>query len=130
MEQAEALRCVCSVVEEIFEREQGSLSGRTLLMQDLPCESIDLLEIAARISQAAGREVDDEALFLKSLRSRLAEEPASEASTLLACEYPWLSRERCGEILEELRSPAPFLRLQDMAAYLAFLLNGRPSCSV
>ncbi len=130
MVQADALHCVCSVVEEIFEKERGSLSGRTLLMQDLPCESIDLLEIAARISQAAGREVNDEALFLKSLRSRLAEEPVSEAESLLAREFPWLSRERCCEILEEVRTPLPFLRLQDMADYLAFLQNRKPSCSV
>ena len=37
-------------------------------MTDLPCESIDLLEIGARLGQTFHILVDDDVVFLRSLR--------------------------------------------------------------
>ena len=64
----EALQGVIALVADIFERDAAELRERTRLMADLPCESIDLLEISIRLGAAFGISVDDEMAFLRSLR--------------------------------------------------------------
>ena len=49
MDYSEITDKVCGIVADIFERDPRTLSGETRLMTDLPCESIDLLEIGARL---------------------------------------------------------------------------------
>ena len=51
MDYSEITDKVCGIVADIFERDPRTLSGETRLMTDLPCESIDLLEIGARLGQ-------------------------------------------------------------------------------
>ena len=118
-----ALACVLAVVAEIFERDAALLSAKTHLMQDLPCESIDLLEIAARLSREAGREVDDDALFLRNARVMVQEHPGQTVEQVLAASFPWIGEVRRAEIAEEIKDPAPFVTLGDMASYLAFLMT-------
>lgn len=118
MEKQTSLDLVRAVVAEIFERDPDTLHGTTRLMQDLPCESIDLLEIAARLSQRAGREIDDEALFLRNLRAVVAENAGEPAAAVIARHFPWLSAERVESAVCEMASPAPFVSLADMAMYL------------
>ena len=48
MDYSEITDKVCGIVADIFECDPRALSGETRLMTDLPCESIDLLEIGAR----------------------------------------------------------------------------------
>ncbi len=40
---------VREIVARLFERDAATLSDETLLMQDLPCESIDLLEVSVQL---------------------------------------------------------------------------------
>ena len=40
---------VREIVANLFERDAATLSDDTLLMQDLPCESIDLLEVSVQL---------------------------------------------------------------------------------
>ena len=50
----------------------GRTSGETRLMTDLPCESIELLEIGARLGQTFHILIDDDVAFLRSLRYHVA----------------------------------------------------------
>ena len=68
MDSLEIMDGVRGIVADIFECDPGTLSAETRLMTDLPCESIDLLEIGARLGQTFRVPVDDEAAFLRSLR--------------------------------------------------------------
>ncbi|MFQ8737318.1 MAG: hypothetical protein ACLSAH_16060 [Bilophila wadsworthia] len=47
MDYSEITDKVCGIVADIFECDPRALSAKTRLMTDLPCESIDLLEIGA-----------------------------------------------------------------------------------
>ncbi len=118
MDNTTSLDCVRRIVAEIFERDMESLSASTRLLQDLPCESIDLLEIAARVSQVVRRDVEDDSLFLRSLRPLVAESGADEPELVIAAACPWLSAARVHAIAGLLSDPAPFVTLGDMAAYL------------
>ncbi len=123
MDKNKCLECVTTIVADIFERDKASLNAGTYLMQDLPCESIDLLEIAARISREARREVDDDALFLRNVRTLVYENPDTSAEDVLVRHFPWIDEERRTKIAREIESPAPFVTLGDMAMYLDYVLN-------
>ena len=56
MDYSEITDKVCGIVADIFECDPRALSGETRLMTDLPCESIDLLEIGARLGREYGVE--------------------------------------------------------------------------
>ena len=68
MDYSEITDKVCGIVADIFECDPRALSGETRLMTDLPCESIDLLEIGARLGQTFHIRIDDDVVFLRSLR--------------------------------------------------------------
>ena len=67
MDYSEITDKVCGIVADIFERDPRTLSGETRLMTDLPCESIDLLEIGARLGQTFHILVDDDVERVKAL---------------------------------------------------------------
>lgn len=108
------------LVADIFERDPASLSEETRLMCDLPCESIDLLELGASLSREFRVPVDDEVVFLRSLRSLVADGVSPQR---IALAYPHLSPERCAAIAEELARPDPVLCLGDIAAYVVAALK-------
>lgn len=110
-----ALHQVCRTVADLFERDADTLDAHTLLMRDLPCESIDLLEISVRLGTALQLSVDDDALFLQSLRYH-----ASRGDEALAAAYPHLSAERRADLLQWAASGDSLspLALGDLAACL------------
>ncbi len=119
-----SLAMVQEVVAEIMERPASGLEAGCRLVADLGCESIDLMEMAIRLSQKTGREVDDDALFLRSLRVTLAENSDRPADEVIAEACPWLGMDRVYQLaraLESDASPAPLVTLGDMAAYMAFV---------
>ena len=71
---------VREIVANLFERDAATLSDDTLLMQDLPCESIDLLEVSVQRA------------FLRSLRYQLAGAP--DAAAFLREHYGHLDEAR------------------------------------
>ena len=120
------LASLFAIVDEIMECGQDKLTGRTCVMQDLACESIDLLEIGARVAQAFHIRVDDDAMFLRSLRTRIeASGQGADAKTVIAEAYPWLSPGRVQEMADSLAEGTPLLRLDDVAAYVAHCLGQR-----
>lgn len=118
MDSLEIMDKVRGIVAEIFECDPGTLSGETRLMADLPCESIDLLEIGARLGQTFRVPVDDDAAFLRSLRYYVAQ--GGEPEEVIRREYPHLPPERAKAIALGLAAPdaAPQLCLADIAAYI------------
>ena len=70
---------VREIVARLFERDAATLSDETLLMQDLPCESIDLLEVSVQLGATFHIFVDEERAFLRSLRYQLAGAPDAAA---------------------------------------------------
>lgn len=116
----EALQGVVTLVADIFERDEAELHAQTRLMADLPCESIDLLEISIRLGAAFGISVDDEAAFLRSLRLL-----TDEGAAALARAYPHLSDQRREALLrrqaEDALSP---LTLGDLADYAVWAARG------
>ena len=121
MDHNDILASLFAIVDEIMECGQDKLTGRTRVMQDLACESIDLLEIGARIAQAFRIRVDDDAMFLLSLRAKVeaAGESAGKAAVISKA-YPWLAPERVQEMASLLGEGTPLLCLDDIAAYVAY----------
>lgn len=118
MDHSEILDGVRGIVADIFECDPATLRGDTRLMEDLPCESIDLLEIGARLGQRFRVPVDDDVAFLRSLRYHVAQ--GGDAEAVIRREYPYLSPERVRTLAEGLAEPdaVPLLRLDDIAAYI------------
>lgn len=126
MDSKTILEGICGIAAEIFECPASSLNGNTRLFTDLPCESIDLLEIAARIAQDYRIQVDDDAVFLRSLRPYLEEnEGQGDPAGLILKKYPWLGAERASRIASQIGDPSPLVTLGDVAAYTAWTAEGR-----
>ncbi len=121
----QTLSVVCALIAGIFECPPETLNARTRLMTDLPCESIDLLELGAGLNRAFRIDVDDELVFLRSLRVHAERFRHDGLEAGLAAEYPHLSRERIRELAEglALADAAPLLRIGDIAAYAAHALE-------
>ena len=102
MDYSEITDKVCGIVADIFECDPRALSGETRLMTDLPCESIDLLEIGARLGQTY----------------HVAH--GGEPEAVIRREYPYLSPERVKALALGLSNPdaVPQLCLDDIAAYI------------
>lgn len=83
---------VREIVARLFERDVTTLSDETLLMQDLPCESIDLLEVSVQLGATFHIFVDEERAFLRSLRYQLAAAP--DAAAFLSEHYGHLDADR------------------------------------
>ena len=64
---------VREIVANLFERDAATLSDDTLLMQDLPCESIDLLEVSVQLGATFHIFVDEERAFLREHYGHLDE---------------------------------------------------------
>ncbi len=112
----EALKGVIQMAADIFEYDAAALHERTRLMADLPCESIDLLEISIRLGATFHITVDDETAFLRSLRL-LADGDA------LARACPHLSEQRREELLQwrETGDNVSPLTLGDLADYAVWM---------
>lgn len=120
---------VRAIVADIFEVAPEALTPATRLFEDLPCESIDLLEIGAGLNRRCRIPVDDDAAFLRSLRIHHieAERDGRDAAQHLAGVYPHLTAQRVASIVETLRDPAspPVLTLADIAAYVDHVRRDR-----
>ena len=112
MDRKNILEGIIRIAADIFECPASTLGEGTRLFTDLPCESIDLLEIAARISQEFHIQVDDDAVFLRSLRPYLEENRGQGGTAdLILKKSPWLSAGRAAGIASALGDPSPLVTL-------------------
>lgn len=127
MQYTEILENICDISAAIFECDPATLDAHTRLMVDLPCESIDLLEIGVSLNRRFKVAVNDEVVFLTSLRLHVAQ--AGNVEAKLASVYPHLSPERLQVLAREAALPnsSPQLCLGDIAAYIDASLNPKTS---
>ena len=107
-----------SILAEILDLDPDQISAQTYVIRTLKAESIDLLEIGVAMQHRLGIDVDDDLLFLKSVRTVLnrAERDAQNPLQALKSKFPHLSENRLQHILADL-SDGPVLRVEDLVAY-------------
>ncbi len=122
---------VKEILADILDTDGGWITPETYLVRDLGAESIDLLEIAVSVNRRFGIEVRDEEMVLGRLRLYVTEagQKGLDARSHVAEKYPFLSRQRVEEILEDLGG-GPVLKVKDLVGYVAFRLEGAERAAV
>jgi len=109
---------------EILDVDAGEVTPETYLMRDLGAESIDQLELSVALNARFGIEINDDQLFLRTLRACLNEaaERRGDAAVHLGERFPFLGRDRIGEVLATLDG-GPVLKVKDLVAYTSWRLG-------
>ena len=112
---------VQDIISEILDIDTAEIAEDSYLIRDLDAESIDLLEFSIDFSSAFGVQVNEDLLFLRTLRAVLvrAKEEGREYSDLLKDTYPWLGSERVADILQTV-DDGPVLKISDIVAYFSY----------
>lgn len=107
------------ILTEILDIEGREITPETYVLRELGAESIDLLELAVAINARFLIEVNDDDIFLKTLRLHLqkAKEEEIAAAGYLAAKYPALTAARIEEILADLNR-GPVLKVKDIQNYI------------
>ena len=109
---------ITEILGEILDLDPAAITPETYVIRDLQAESIDLLEIGVAMQHRLDIEVDDDTVFLKNMRTVLAQ--AAKAGTgpleALRGEYPHLDDARLQAILAD-RDGGPVLKVRDLEAY-------------
>ncbi len=105
---------------EILDIENGNITRETYLIRELDAESIDLLELGVVLNSNFGVRINDDEMFLGSLRMHIEESSANgeTASSYLNKKYPYLSPQRISEILEDVDG-GPVLKIKDIISYIS-----------
>ena len=104
---------------DILDVEEDEITSETYLIRDLDVESIDLLELAVTLSSEFHIDVNDDEVFLKTLRVYLNNPPegVSDLRSYLMEKYPYLTSERVDEILTD-QTGGPVLKVKDIVNYV------------
>lgn len=111
------LKKLKTIFEEVLDIDPGTVKEETYVIRDLNAESIDLLELAVHINEKFGIEADDQALFLRRLRSHAGEDGIRNR-------YPYLRKGREREIMLDLDG-GPVLKISDLVDYIDHSLAAR-----
>ena len=109
---------------EILDIEAGEITPETYVVRDLGAESIDLLELSVALNSRFRVEVNEDEVFLRTLRVYLNEAKENEQDPLdyLQRKYPFLGEGRVGEILVDMDG-GPVLKVKDLIAYVSWRLG-------
>jgi len=109
---------------EILDIAAGEITPETYVVRDLGAESIDLLELSVAINARFKVEVNEDEVFLRTLRLFLNEAKEDEQDPLdyLQRKYPFLGEGRVGEILVDMDG-GPVLKVKDLIAYVSWRLG-------
>jgi acyl carrier protein len=109
---------------EILDIETEEITPETYVVRDLGAESIDLLELSVALNSRFKVEVNDDEVFLRTLRLSLSQTNRNhnDRVTRIHEEFPFLGRERIGEILTDL-DDGPVLKVKDLMAYVSWQLG-------
>lgn len=121
------MTAVSEILVEILDAEPQDVHPEAYLMRDLEVESIDLLELAVNLNQHFGLEVDEELIFLKSLRPvvQKARKTDTDAAAEVAAVFSFLSARRIAEMLEDLPE-GPVLKVKDIVQYIRYKKSSGP----
>jgi acyl carrier protein len=109
---------------EIMDIEAEEVTPETYLVRDLGAESIDLLELSVALNSRFKIDINDDAVFLRTLRVCLDGARADGHGTVshVKGKFPFLGRERVEEILRDLDS-GPVLKVRDLVDYVSWQLT-------
>jgi len=109
---------------EILDVEAGEITPETYVVRDLGAESIDLLELSVALNSRFRVEVNEDEVFLRTLRVFLDEAKENEQDPLdyLQRKYPFLGEGRVGELLVDIDG-GPVLKVKDLIAYVSWRLG-------
>jgi acyl carrier protein len=115
------LNRIIGILSDILDLDPSMVSSESYLVRDLEAESIDLLEIAVTLNSEFKTDINDEEIFLKSLRIYIDESEASSDcwGDYLVGKYPFLTRDRIREMVSDLHS-GPVLKVKDLVSYIHF----------
>jgi len=111
-------------LSEILDVEAGEITPETYVVRDLGAESIDLLELSVALNSRFRVEVNEDEVFLRTLRVFLNEAKENEQDPLdyLQRKYPFLGEGRVGELLVDIDG-GPVLKVKDLIAYVSWRLG-------
>jgi len=109
---------------EILDIAAGEITPETYVVRDLGAESIDLLELSVALNARFKVEVNEDEVFLRTLRVFLNEAKENEQDPLdyLQRKYPFLGEGRVGELLVDIDG-GPVLKVKDLIAYVSWRLG-------
>ena len=112
------------ILSDILDISPEEVKPETYLVRELGAESIDLMELAVTLNNQFSISVDEDHIFLKSLREHIsgAKEQNSDIEEVLRETYPFLSTERVQEILSDLEG-GPVLKVKDLDMYIDYQLS-------
>lgn len=115
------------ILTEILDIDNQSVRADSYVIRDLEAESIDLLELAVALSMRFKIEVDDEAIFLRSLRRLIieAEEQGIRPTHRIIEALPFLTPLRVETLLDDLDG-GPVLQVADLEAYIHWRQEAKP----
>lgn len=106
-------------LSQLLDMESEEIQMDSYVVRDLGAESIDLLELAVALNARFSVPVRDSEIFLKPLRGLLDQCLVEDTDpfTCLRRHFPYLSQERCREILGDLEG-GPVLQVRDLVSYI------------
>jgi acyl carrier protein len=109
---------------EILDVEALEITPETYVVRELGAESIDLLELSVALNSRFKVEVNEDEVFLRTLRLFLseAEKDGQDPLDYLQRKYPFLGEGRLGEILVDM-DRGPVLKVKDLTAYVSWRLG-------
>ncbi len=109
---------------EILDIEPGEVTPDTYVIRDLDAESIDLLELSVALNTRFRTEINDDKVFLKTLRLVINEANGNGGDAIgrLAREFPFLRRDRIHEILSDIGG-GPVLKVKDLVSYVSWQIG-------
>lgn len=115
------LENIKKAIAEILDMEEEDITPETYLVRDLGAESIDLLELGVALNSIFKIKINDDEIFLGSLRLYIeeAQDGGLNEGDYLAGKYPFLPIERIIEILNDLEA-GPVLKIKDLAGYISY----------
>lgn len=115
---------VQEALAEILDIEPEEIRPESYMIRELGVESIDLLELSVALDARFKVEIEDDRIYLKTIRLRLneAKEEKKSPADYLAEKFPFLPRERIEEILSDLAG-GPVLKVSDLTDYIAWQLG-------
>ncbi len=105
---------------EILDIDAEQVTLETYVIRELDAESIDLLELSVALNSRFKVEINDDEIYLKSLRTCLNGAGANgDAGNRILRQFPFINGERAGEILSDLEG-GPVLKVKDLMSYVSW----------
>jgi len=103
---------------DILDIDAEEITPETYVIRELDAESIDLLELSVALNSRFKVEINDDHIYLKTLRVCLNGSNGNGVERI-AGEFPFLTGERAREILTDLEG-GPVLKVKDLMAYISW----------